>query len=54
MKLRQLLELTFDISDPVHEQSTVISAVIGCHPDKQTDILRALDEQIGIALADAR
>lgn len=52
MKLRQLIECTIDISDPVPELATVISAVIGCHPDKQAEILRALDEQIGMALAE--
>lgn len=52
MKLRQLIECTIDISDPVPELAAVISSVIGCHPDKQTEILRALDEQIAMALAE--
>lgn len=52
MKLRQLIECTIDLSDPIPEIAGVISAVIGCHPDKQTEILRALDEQIGMALAE--
>ncbi|MCY9579286.1 hypothetical protein [Paenibacillus alvei] len=52
MKLRQLIECTIDISDPVPELASVISSVIGCHPDKQTEILRALDEQIALVLAE--
>lgn len=52
MKLRQLLEFTVDVSDPIAELSAVISAVLATHPDKQADILRGLDEQIGLALAE--
>lgn len=52
MKLRQLIECTIDISDPVPELAAVISAVIGCQPERQADILRALDAQIGMALAE--
>lgn len=51
MKLRQLLEFTVDASDPVGEVSAIISALLAIHPDKQSDILRGIDEQIGIALA---
>ncbi|MCG7407679.1 hypothetical protein MH117_09610 [Paenibacillus sp. ACRRX] len=51
MKLRQLLECTIDLSDPITELSAVISTVLASHPDKQVDILHALDEQIGLALA---
>lgn len=50
MKLRQLLEFTVDASDPVGEVSAIISALLAIHPDKQSDILRGIDEQIGIAL----
>jgi len=52
MKLKPLLECTIDISDPVAELSAIISAVIAHHPDKQAEILRSLDEQIGTALAE--
>ncbi|MDK8182126.1 hypothetical protein [Paenibacillus sp. UMB4589-SE434] len=51
MKARQLLECTIDINDPVAELSAVISLVLQSHPGKQEDILRLLDQEIGIALA---
>ncbi|MCR8843067.1 hypothetical protein NQ117_05195 [Paenibacillus sp. SC116] len=51
MKQRQLLEFTVDISDPIAELSAVISAVLACHPNRQAEILHAIDEQIGMALA---
>ncbi|MFW5434366.1 hypothetical protein [Paenibacillus apiarius] len=52
MKTRPLLECTIDLTQPVEEIAAVITTVLGCHPDKQTDILRALDEQIRIALVE--
>lgn len=52
MKLRQLIECTIDTSDPIPELAAVISSVLGCHPERQAEILRALDEQIAMALAE--
>jgi len=50
MKIKPLLECTIDLSDPITELSAVISAVVANHPDKQADILRTLDDEIGRAL----
>lgn len=51
MKTRTLLECTVDLAQPVPELTAVISAVLAYHPDGQADILRALDIEIGSALA---
>jgi hypothetical protein len=51
MKSRTLIECTIDLANPVTELAAVISAVLACHPDTQTDILSALDHEIGAALA---
>ncbi len=51
MKSRTLLECTVDLAQPVSELTAVISAVLAYHPDGQADILRALDIEIGSALA---
>ena len=52
MKLRQLLECTIDVTQPVAELSAVISAVISAHPDvdQRAEILRQLDDEITAAL----
>lgn len=51
MKSRTLLECTVDLAQPAPELAAVISAVLAYHPDGQADILRALDYEIGTALA---
>lgn len=51
MKSRTLLECTVDLAQPVPELTAVISAVLAFHPDGQVEILRALDYEIGTALA---
>ncbi|WP_145412543.1 hypothetical protein [Paenibacillus xylanexedens] len=51
MKSRTLLECTVDLAQPVPELTAIISAVLAYHPDGQADILRALDNEIGAALA---
>ncbi|WP_434750271.1 hypothetical protein [Paenibacillus amylolyticus] len=51
MKSRTLLECTVDLAQPVPELTAVISTVLAYHPDGQADILRALDIEIGSALA---
>lgn len=52
MKLRQLLEFTVDISQPLPELAAVISATLSAIPDveQRADILRKLDEGICEAL----
>lgn len=51
MKSRTLLECTVELEAPVSELAAVISAVLAYHPDNQAEILRALDHEIGTALA---
>ena len=51
MKSRTLIECTVDLAQPVPELTAVISAVLAYHPDGQAEILRALDYEIGTALA---
>lgn len=51
MKSRTLLECTVDLAQPVPELTAIISAVLAYHPDGQAEILRALDYEIGSALA---
>lgn len=51
MKSRTLIECTVDLAQPVPEITAVISAVLAFHPDGQAEILRALDYEIGSALA---
>lgn len=52
MKIRQLLECTIDISQPLPELSAVITAVLSAIPDveQRAEILRQLDEEIVAAL----
>lgn len=51
MKSRALLECTLDLANPVPEIAAVISDVLAYHPQKQAEILHALDHEIGSALA---
>ncbi|KAA8750127.1 hypothetical protein [Paenibacillus sp. UASWS1643] len=51
MKSRTLLECTVDLAQPAPELAAVISAVLAYHTDGQAEILRALDYEIGTALA---
>lgn len=52
MKLRQLLEFTVDISQPLPELSAVITATLSAIPDVEhrAEILRRLDDEIVAAL----
>lgn len=52
MKVRQLLECTVDIAQPVTELSAVISAVLSALPDveQRAQVLRQLDDEIVSAL----
>lgn len=52
MKVRQLLECTVDISQPLPELSAVISAVLAALPnvEARAELLRQLDDQITEAL----
>lgn len=52
MKIRQLLECTIDITQPLAELSAVITAVLSAIPDAEhrAEILRQLDEEIVAAL----
>lgn len=51
MKSRVLLECTIDLAQPVPEITAVISEILAHYPDGQAEILRALDHEIGTALA---
>ncbi|WP_178023010.1 hypothetical protein [uncultured Paenibacillus sp.] len=52
MKVRQLLECTVDLAQPLPELSAVITAVLSAIPDVEAraEILRQLDDQIAEAL----
>lgn len=52
MKVRQLLECTVDIAQPLAELSAVITAVLSAIPDveQRAEILRHLDDEIVKAL----
>lgn len=52
MKIRQLIEFTADVSQPLPELSAIISAVLATIPDveQRAELLRKLDEQITEAL----
>ncbi|MCT2195204.1 hypothetical protein M3G15_08625 [Paenibacillus sp. p3-SID1389] len=52
MKVRQLLECTVDLAQPLPELSAVVSAVLAALPDveQRAEILRQLDDQITEAL----
>lgn len=53
MKVRQLIECTVDIANPVSELFAVINAVLTTIQDveQRAIILRQLDEEVGAALA---
>lgn len=52
MKVRQLLECTVDLAQPLPELTAVISAVLSAIPavEARAEILRQLDDQIAEAL----
>lgn len=52
MKIRQLIECTIDIAQPVSEITAVISAVISAIPDVEgrAEVLRKIDDEIMTAL----
>ncbi|MDR9852882.1 hypothetical protein RJP21_04610 [Paenibacillus sp. VCA1] len=52
MKIRQLLECTIDVAQPVAEISAVISAVLHAIPDvdQRAEVLRKIDDEIVNAL----
>ncbi|AWB45263.1 hypothetical protein DCC85_14210 [Paenibacillus sp. CAA11] len=52
MKIRQLIECTIDIAQPLEELSAVINAVLATVPNAEgrTELLRRLDEEITSAL----
>lgn len=52
MKIRQLIECTIDIAQPVSEISAVISAVLSAIPDVdgRAEVLRKIDDEIMAAL----
>ncbi|GAA0840446.1 hypothetical protein GCM10008915_35920 [Bifidobacterium pullorum subsp. gallinarum] len=52
MKIRQLIECTIDIAQPVSEISAVISAVLSAIPDVEgrAEVLRKIDDEIMAAL----
>lgn len=54
MKARALIECTIDTAHPAAELAAAITAVLSALPDVETrmNVLRALDEEIGRALAE--
>lgn len=52
MKIRQLIECTIDIAQPVSEISAAISAVLSAIPDVEgrAEVLRKIDDEIMAAL----
>lgn len=52
MKIRQLIEFTVDVSQPLPELSAIISAVLATIPDveQRAELLRNLDDEINAAL----
>lgn len=53
MKKRCLLEFTVDVSTAAADLVEMITAVVAVNPGRELEILRALDVEIGIALAQA-
>ncbi|PAK51398.1 hypothetical protein CHH75_14455 [Paenibacillus sp. 7541] len=45
------VELLIDLTTPVEEITAVINIMLQAHPDKQLEILQAVDQNIGEALA---
>lgn len=54
MKIRQLLECTVDLAQPLPELRAVITAVLSAIPDveQRAELLRQLDDEIVAALLD--
>lgn len=52
MKIRQLLECTVDLAQPLPELRAVITAVLSAIPDveQRAELLRQLDDEIVAAL----
>jgi hypothetical protein len=53
MKKRCLLEFTVDVATAAADLTEMITAVLAVNPGRELEILRALDEEIGVALAAA-
>lgn len=53
MKKRALLEFTIDTERAASELTEIISTVLAINPGRELEILRALDEEIGLALVRA-
>lgn len=45
------VELLIDLTTPVEEIAAVINIMLQAYPDQQTEILKAVDHNIGDALA---
>jgi hypothetical protein len=50
MKKRCLLEFTVDVATAAADLTEIIAAVLALNPGRELEILRALDEEIGVAL----
>ncbi|MEK4061678.1 MULTISPECIES: hypothetical protein [unclassified Paenibacillus] len=53
MKKRCLLEFTVDVTTAAADLTEMITAVLAVNPGRELEILRALDVEIGVALAAA-
>ncbi|WP_342437816.1 hypothetical protein NSS79_34085 [Paenibacillus sp. FSL L8-0436] len=53
MKKRCLLEFTVDVTTAAADLTEMITAVLAVNPGRELEILHALDEKIGLALAAA-
>jgi hypothetical protein len=49
--MAHVLEIKMDINKPVEELTQIITALLSSHPLNQKEILKALDLEIGNALA---
>lgn len=45
------IDVSIDLSQPVQELADIISIVINTHPGQQLNILRAIDQCVGDAMA---
>ncbi|AZS17380.1 hypothetical protein [Paenibacillus lutimineralis] len=45
------IEVSLDFEQPIQEITSIISLIIGAHPDRQLEILQAVDQHIGDAMA---
>lgn len=50
-QMAHVFEIKLDINKPVEELTQIITAVLSSHPLNQKEILKALDLEIGNALA---